>query len=298
MSSIKTLLPLFLTCLICNTWNSTAQSFWKKHGAISNTNALHSGILYSHRTNALFVSTYNMGILRSTDNGNNWQHVLSLPKEQPVFTLFESEKGYLFGGSRGKVFCSDPTGEKWDEIHIDFTDIKNFAEDSNGNLFLCSIDSGGILKSEDNGRNWVPCNQGLPSNFVNNLVSDGNGNLYCTILNEKSDAHGGLYIWESDINEWTKREIKLKIENSVYTVKVINIRSLVVTADESMYLSIDGVITNYSVTGILKNSLSGLVNQDVWKHVSWNDKVDSLVTLQFDRLFATKTGHVFGSRPS
>ncbi len=67
-----------------STISISAQSFWKISGVETDANALHSGILYSHNPEAIFISTYNMGIFRSADKGTSWDHVLDLPKDQPV----------------------------------------------------------------------------------------------------------------------------------------------------------------------------------------------------------------------
>ncbi|HNT93848.1 MAG TPA: hypothetical protein PKJ71_09150, partial [Bacteroidales bacterium] len=71
----------------------SAQSFWKISGVETDATAQHSGILYSQIRKAIFVSTYNMGIFRSADKGASWDHVLDLPKDQPVTALFASADG-------------------------------------------------------------------------------------------------------------------------------------------------------------------------------------------------------------
>ena len=173
-----------------------AQSFRKLSGTETSELALHSGILYSPESEAIFISTYNMGIFRSTDQGNSWHHVLNLPKDQPVTALFAAKNGNVFGGSFGKIYRSVTNGDKWQDTSVDFTLIRSFAEGQNGNIYVCSTDSVGILKSSDDGLTWLRNTSGLPGNFVNNMVGDGNGNLFCTLLADEKTAPGGLFFWD------------------------------------------------------------------------------------------------------
>jgi hypothetical protein len=278
---------------------SAAQSFWKGSGAVTDTGALHSGLLYSRPINALFVSTFNMGIFRNDGKDSTWHHVLSLPKDQPVFSLYQSKNGYLFAGGYGKIFRSDPAGEKWNEIPINFTQVKGFAEDLNGNLFLCSADSGGILRSDDNGQSWKPFVNGLPSNYVNNIAGDRNGNILCTVINDRTDIHGGLFCLNSSTNQWVKKNISVVLDdNTLYTVKVNSIQSVAFTPGGMVYLSLDGGILNFAIYGLFKNSIAGVLAGSAWMRETWNDTLTSPITLQFDQLFASETGHIFASRIS
>jgi hypothetical protein len=275
----------------------TAQSFWKGYGKITDTMAWHSGLLYSRENNSLFVSTYNMGIFKGTKD-STWLHVLSLPKDQPLLSLYESNNGYLFAGGFGKIFRSDPPGEKWMEVPLNFTYVKSFAEDLHGNLFLCSADSGGILRSSDNGLTWKSFVNGLPSNYVTHIISDGHGNILCTLDNDRTDIHGGLFYLDPSTNQWVKKNITVKLDNVLYSVKVNSTSSLTITPGGTVYLSLDGGIMDFALFGIFKNSVSGILAGSVWEPESWNDTDNSPITLRFDQIFASQNGHIFSSRIS
>lgn len=282
-----------------NAWlEGEAQSFWKGAGAITDAKALHSGILYSRHTKGLFVSTYNMGIFKKDKTDSTWHQVLSLPKDRPVISLYESKNGYLYAGGFGRIYRSDPAGEKWNEIPLNFTLVKGFAEDINGRLYLCSADSGGILRSDDNGLTWKQDVNGLPSKYVNNIASDPKGNVFCTVINDKTDIHGGLFALNSAANLWVKKNISVILDNTFYTVKVNSIQSVTVTPGGMIYLSLDGGIVNFEISGIFKNTVSGALAGSVWKRETWTDTTTSAITLQFDKLFATETGHFFAGRIS
>jgi hypothetical protein len=275
----------------------TAQSFWKGYGEITDTIAWHSGLLYSRENNSLFVSTYNMGIFKGTRD-STWLHVLTLPKDQPILSLYESKNGYLFAGGLGKIFRSDPPGEKWMEVPLNFTYVKSFAEDLHGNLYLCSADSGGILQSTDNGLTWKTFVNGLPTNYVTNLISDGHGNILCTLDNDRTDVHGGLFYLNPLTNQWIKKNITVELDNVLYSVKVNSISSLTITPGGIVYLSLDGGIMDFALFGIFKNSVSGILAGSVWEPESWNETGNSPITLRFDQIFASQAGHIFSSRIS
>jgi hypothetical protein len=291
---------LLVVSMVFNySWESEAQSFWKEYGTLTDTGALHSGLLYSRKNNGLFVSTYNMGIFKNDFSDTTWHHVLSLPKDQPLFSLYESKNGYLFAGGFGQIFRSDPAGEKWNEIPINFTHVKSFAEDMNGRLFLCSADSGGVLRSEDSGQTWKLYVNGLPSNYVNNIAGDGKGNILCTVINDRTDIHGGLFYLNSSANQWVKKNISIILDdNNLYTVKVNSIQSITITPGGTVYLSLDGGILDFAISGVFKNSMSGILAGSVWNFETWNDTANSAITLTFDQFFGSESGHVFASRIS
>ncbi|MBN1180870.1 MAG: T9SS type A sorting domain-containing protein [Bacteroidales bacterium] len=289
---------LSLLILLTFTLGLRAQSFWKSVGVETHENALHSGISYSSSHGTIFVSTYNMGIFRSTNKGATWDHILALPKDQTVTTLFTSKNGTLFGGGAGKIFRSETNGEKWDEIPIDFIRIRRFVEDHNGYLFVCSADSGGILRSEDNGISWTKSTNGLPTNYVNNIAGDGNGNLFCTLLTDENDKHGGLFFWNEQQNQWLRKEIKLNLNDTEYVIKVSQILDIDFTPSSEIIISLDGVASNFFVGGLFRNSVSGAIANNYWQQENWNDTIPSPFGLIMNGIFPTSTGHVFANRIS
>jgi hypothetical protein len=289
-------LILLINLALSSYGHLSAQSFWKKSGTITDAAALHSSVLYSKRTNTLFVATYNMGIFRSTDNGNSWNNVLILPKDQPVFSLFETFNGDILAGGIGKIYRSDSLGEKWDDIPIDFTIVKNIVEVKNGPLFLCSADSGGILKSTDNGLTWHLFTNGLPSKYVNNLVADSMGNLFCTLINDQTDINGGLYFLNAGTNQWEKKNITITIEDTNYKLKVSAITAITITKNQQIYVSLDAVVTNYAITGIFSNSVTRAVANEIWEQEQRNGTPGIPFYFLARGMFSSSNGHLFVCR--
>ncbi len=287
---------IILSLLLLINWQLKGQSFWKLHGNETDKQARHAGILYASDWDMLFISTYNMGIFRSSDLGDTWQNVLILPKDQPVTAMVKSSKGTILGGSIGKIYRSETKGDKWEEIPIHFTIIKNIVEDSAGNLFVCSADSGGIMKSEDDGITWEPFTNGLPTNYVNNLVVDRNGNVFCSLVNDRTDVHGGLYYWNEQLYSWIKKEIKVNLDNTVYNVKVSSIQAMTVNSAGEIVISVDGVVTNYEFRGLLKTSVAGLIGETIWDQEKWGNPSNQPFGLLLENIFFSSDGSVFACR--
>lgn len=292
-------MKLIISCffaLLCG--QLAGQSFWKLHGSETDRLARHSGVMYNPDMDAVFVSTYNMGIFRSIDLGLSWQNVLLLPKDQPVTAMAISPKGTLLGGGIGKIYRSGPKGDKWEEIPLNFTVIKSIVHDTAGNLYLCSADSGGIMKSNDDGLTWKLFTEGLPSNYVNNLMVDNKGNMFCSLVIDRSGENGGLFYWNEEQQSWVKREVKVILDNIAYSVKISSIWSMAFTPAGEIAISVDGVITNFEFRGLLKNALPGIHSETIWKQERWNDTTNYEFNLLLTNVFYTTGGHAFGSRLS
>lgn len=276
----------------------TAQSFWKISGAETDANALHSGMLYSYNPDAIFISTYNMGIFRSTDKGASWDHVLDLPKDQPVTALYASGNGTVLGGGNGRIYRNEANSDKWDEVPVGLTFIRGFAEDGNGYLYACSPVSGGIIRSADNGKSWTGSSTGLQSNYVNNIISDGNGNLFCTLQQDDNGLHGGLYLWDENQSRWLKKEIKVNLDGTEYVIRVAQIVDIDIAPDTEIIISLDGVATNFQVGGLFRNTVSGAIAGTAWQQESWGDTNPMPFTMIMNDVFQTSAGHLFASRVS
>jgi hypothetical protein len=287
-----------LSIFLIYTVSISAQSFWKISGVETDENALHSGILYSHDHDAIFISTYNLGIFRSTDEGASWDHVLELPKEQPVTTLFVSRDGTVLGGGTGRIYLGESNGEKWEVIPVELPYIMSFAEDRNGYLYACSSVSGGIIRSADNGRTWTAATDGLPSNYVNNIIDDGNGNLFCTLQQDDNGINGGLWHRDENQDRWVRKDIKVIIGNTEYVLKVAQIPDMDFTNDSGIIISLDAVAVNFQVGGLFRNTVSGALAGTAWQQESWSETDPFPFSLIMNGLFTASQGHIFASRVS
>ena len=269
-----------------------AQMFWKPYGVPTDALSLHSSVLHSKATGKLYVTTWNMGIFSSPDQGQTWDHVLQLPKEEPVLNITELKNGMLVGGGKGKIYRSKD-GDKWEEIVVPISYVKQITEDKNGNIYICStlaegIDEG-IFKSEDLGNTWQPLNEGLSSKFVYNLFVDANGNLLCSLSDNYPDC---LFIYDEGNKQWKALKIYLTFPDGRYRVDNPVIKAITGTKD-SLYISFIGVIGKVGIQGVIKNSISGVINETDWIQEMANPSTP--LTSIVDQLLITKEGNMFGS---
>lgn len=144
----------------------------------------------------LFLSTYDEALF-SKDRGRSWTSLKGgggikeiFPTSAGTFILFDWRKGILlFDGSSPKPVKADVQGD-------DFL-VTGFSEGSDGSLWASTF-GGGILCSEDGGRNWIPINKGLGNLFVLSMVFARSDGLYVGTM------EGGVYVLKGD--EWQRED--------------------------------------------------------------------------------------------
>jgi len=116
--------------------------------------------------NSTFFGGGYSGIIRSVDEGENWELVL------------DAEGGAEF-----------------------YADISSITEDS-----ICAVctnwvgDGGGVYLSSDNGDNWT--NIGLEDFFLRSVAVDCTGNILAGSMGHFYTGQGGLYRYNKSIGEW------------------------------------------------------------------------------------------------
>jgi hypothetical protein len=275
-----------------------SQSFWKTYGNPTHPLAAHSDLLYVPLTNALLVSTYNMGIFRSTDGGNTWQHTLSLAKDQPIHSLYLTSQGTILAGGSQTLYRSTNQGDKWEEIPLKLADVHRMVDDRQGSIYACSSSVGGIIKSDDQGLTWKDWNEGLPLAYVNELLSDGKGHVFCSVFDEESTGKGGLYYWDRAQQRWKQKEVKIQLGAVTYPMRIDLLNAMAVSATGKLYLSFTGTIANFTESGIFTATVDGAIREEIWHREKLNEAQTHPIETVVNQLFLTQTGHLFGGRIS
>jgi hypothetical protein len=278
--------------------DSFAQPFWKKLGTPTHSLARHSDLLYLSGDSSILVSTFNMGLFKSPDDGLTWKHILPLPKDQPIFTLYATSTGNILAAGYNKVYISHDQGEKWKEVALDYADVSKIAEDEKGNLYISSTHPVGVLTSKDGGYSWEPYNTGLQTMYVDDLISDRVGNLFCSVVDTNSVGKGGLYYLNPQTNQWIKKEVKVNMGGKVYSIRIDGINAMAIANSKHLYLSFVGTIVNMTVSGIFKNSLQGAITESLWEQEVTDDKTNIPISAVVEELYFTHTGNLFASRNS
>jgi photosystem II stability/assembly factor-like uncharacterized protein len=125
-----------------------------------------------HPTNSevVMVGTYDKGLFKTTDGGNNWRNVLALAHIN--FIAFDriSPSTIYTGTSDGNLLKSTDGGDKFQIIRKGGPEFNSLSIDECPLHYLYGGTTEGIYKSTDGGKTWIP--SGLPK--LNILVTSIN----------------------------------------------------------------------------------------------------------------------------
>mgnify|MGYP002475941990 CR=1 FL=1 len=123
----------------------------------------------------IYLSTFSVGILRTTDRGNSW-----LPRglsTDDIYTVAINPQNdaILYAGTAGNgLFRSLDEGATWQHSQVGFrnADVTSVVIPSSSEHLFTALFGGGVLESQDGGANWTEINTGLTDKFVVQLVVD------------------------------------------------------------------------------------------------------------------------------
>lgn len=183
-SKIKMLLLMSFIIALSNTSRLYTQELIWKHlngpmgGAIGDIAINSKGHIYAGTYSSLFY--YYAGLYKSTDNGETWNKIQSLPYNIEVYALFVNKDDHIFVGTRGLpvIYRSTDDGETWEIKNSGITSAHcwSFGQNKEGNvLFAGEAQFGRIYRSTNNGDNWQ-----LVGNLSGiSFAVDSLNNIYC-----------------------------------------------------------------------------------------------------------------------
>jgi photosystem II stability/assembly factor-like uncharacterized protein len=123
----------------------------------------------------LYLSTFSIGILRTTDHGDTW-----LPRglqSDDIYTVAINPQNdsTLYAGTAGNgLFRSLDDGATWQHSQAGFrnADVTSLVMPSGSQHLIPSLCGGGVQESLDGGSSWTEINSGLTDKFVVQLVVD------------------------------------------------------------------------------------------------------------------------------
>ena len=154
---------LFIVFLMLNVLPMTALTAW----AASSEGLFISQIAINPQDskNLYALTTYSIGVLKSTDGGNTWTQVNRGIRSYSLYQLTVHPKTpnilYLGAGGAG-LYKSTDGGSTWVEMNdgLQNTDIGILELHPNDPETVYTVTSTGLYKSPDGGKSWVPLNQG------------------------------------------------------------------------------------------------------------------------------------------
>jgi photosystem II stability/assembly factor-like uncharacterized protein len=110
----------------------------------------------------IYVGTEKDGLFASIDRGENWKKVNFPLTKVYGLALGNAEGSIVYAGgllnNRGKIYRSDNSGEKWNEIYSEASDgptISSLREiKNNSEVVYAGTSDGAIFKTDDGGATW------------------------------------------------------------------------------------------------------------------------------------------------
>jgi len=167
------------------------------------------------RPNVVLAGT-DSGVYRLDRAGLMWTHLPSPMDGACVWSIAftPSAPGLVLAGiSPSAIFRSEDGGESWERSLTEFPQTcravqrpritQIIIDPRDARRAWCSIEIGGVWRSEDGGRSWTPCAVGLVSDDVHNMALAYRGDqvvLYAT-------TNKGLHVSEDGGERWTHRPL-------------------------------------------------------------------------------------------
>ena len=163
-------------------------------GAIGDIAINSKGHIYAGTYSAFFY--YYAGLYKSTDNGETWNKIKSLPYNIEVYALFINKEDHIFAGTRGQgvIYRSTDDGETWEIKASGFTSPHcwAFGQNKEGSVLVAGEAwFGRTYRSTDNGDSWTYT---APLSGISFAV-DSINNIYCGTFD-------GLYKSTNDGLTW------------------------------------------------------------------------------------------------
>ena len=163
-------------------------------GAIGDIAINSKGHIYAGTYSSFFY--YYAGLYKSTDNGEMWNKIESLPYNIEVYAVFINKEDHIFVGTRGQgvIYRSTNDGETWEIKASGFTSSQcwAFGQNKDGSVLLAGeANFGRTYRSTDNGDNWTYI---APLSAISFAV-DSSNNIYCGTID-------GLYKSTDDGLSW------------------------------------------------------------------------------------------------
>lgn len=148
----------------------------KKSNGLPSPNSIDVWSLGEDNSGNIYAATSSYGVFKSSDNGNNWVEKNNGLSTIYARTIAVNSLGHLFvGTSGGGIFLSTNGGDSWSHSGAEGI-ITAIIINSKDDIYVGGYS--GILRSSDNGNNWVIINEGFTNLNIRSLSVDSSGFIY------------------------------------------------------------------------------------------------------------------------
>jgi len=189
--------------------------------------------------------TYEGGIYRSTNNGENWIEVTNGLTNKWINKIAiyteNKEDTIIFAGTQfGGVFRSTNWGESWVEVNSGLPDNKWITSFGfHGNNIFTGLHYGGVYCSTDYGLSWRY--SGFSDKNITAFASDGT-NLFASAWYDSPNGGGGVFLSTDAGKNWTEPYSgvpSIYVANIVITNNGLGGTNLFASTSEGLFLSTD-----------------------------------------------------------
>mgnify|MGYP001180964189 FL=1 len=199
----KFLIAVFVVCVFVQVSLSQWQPDTNGIGYLSERSLIASG-------NNLFTGTFNAGVFKSTNNGNNWTQT-SL-NNQFVFSLAASGSNVYAGTYGNGVYLSTNNGSTWAPTTLTGQFVVSLAV--SGSYIFAGVFYNGVYVSSNNGSTWTQT--ALNSGDVYSLAVSGSSIIAGKYLNGVSISSNNGTTWtQTALNNQTIQSLLVN-GNDIY----------------------------------------------------------------------------------
>jgi len=188
---MKKLVCFFCLLLILSLDSFSQQNFWQQ----SNGPFTFGGFVTCMNldNDVLIVGTWDNGIYRSENLGNEWLHCEL--DSTGINSITSNSNGYLFSTTYEKIFRSSNNGLDWEELTVGVPAIYYYqiTFGKTNSIFLAT--SGGLFRSKNLGNDWVRIDSGFIDQKINRIANGNDGSIYAV-------QDSSIYVSQNDGEDW------------------------------------------------------------------------------------------------